>query len=196
MTLSPTLTYKSETKTRADWARSIGLPPDTLAARLNSGWSIEAALETPSLRAPRENKTSTTHNGIKQVKPEYQSWRSMMARCSQPNHHAYSRYGGAGITVCSRWQSYTNFYEDMGDRPESNWTLERIDNNQGYTPCNCYWAPRKVQNQNKADVKLSYALAEEIRQLYTTGRTQKQIADYFGISRSNVSLVVNNKIWT
>ena len=84
----------------------------------------------------------------------------------------------------------------MGDRPESNWTLERIDNNQGYTPCNCYWAPRKVQNQNKADVKLSYALAEEIRQLYTTGRTQKQIADYFGISRSNVSLVVNNKIWT
>lgn len=80
--------------------------------------------------------------------PEYSSWRQMNARCNNPRHHAYKLYGGRGITVCPRWNCFSNFLEDMGERPVGT-SLDRIDVNRGYEKDNCRWATAMEQGRNK-----------------------------------------------
>ena len=87
------------------------------------------------------------HAGRKKS-PTYLSWRSMKLRCTNPSQPGWARYGGAGITVCARWQTFDNFLADMGERPEG-MTLDRIDSHGNYEPSNCQWATRKTQQQNR-----------------------------------------------
>lgn len=82
--------------------------------------------------------------------PEYRSWSHMLERCYNPNSHAYSRYGGRGITVCDRWRyNYPNFLADMGRRPSLKHSLDRIDNDKNYYLENCRWALPNIQNANR-----------------------------------------------
>ena len=79
----------------------------------------------------------------------YRIWRGMKDRCMNKNSKDYVRYGERGIFVCSRWVgSFELFYSDMGDPPTSEHSIERQDNNKGYTPCNCYWAGIYQQANN------------------------------------------------
>lgn len=87
-----------------------------------------------------------TKHGM-EATPIYNLWASMKARCSNPNSRFYKDYGGRGITVCERWEIFENFYADMGDRPEG-LSLDRIDNNKGYSPDNCRWATKLQQRRN------------------------------------------------
>lgn len=80
--------------------------------------------------------------------PEYSRWLAMHDRCRNPRHPQYQNWGGRGIRVCRRWRSFENFLADMGRRPPST-TLERCDNQRGYTPRNCYWATTHQQASNK-----------------------------------------------
>ena len=85
---------------------------------------------------------------------EYGVWGKMHGRCEHPGNPNYKDYGGRGITVCTRWsgpQGYTNFLEDMGRRPSAAHSIERKDNNAGYSPENCIWATKLVQMANKRD---------------------------------------------
>jgi hypothetical protein len=72
----------------------------------------------------------------------------MRTRCENPKATKYAIYGGRGITVCARWDSFENFLTDMGERPEG-LTLDRIDVNGNYEPGNCRWATAKEQRANQ-----------------------------------------------
>lgn len=82
--------------------------------------------------------------------PTYYSWKMMIQRCTNPNAGNYSRYGGAGVTVCDRWLDFVNFLEDMGERPEGT-SIDRIDPYGNYEPDNCRWADAKTQQNNQRE---------------------------------------------
>lgn len=80
------------------------------------------------------------------------TWRMMSIRCYDDRHKAYHRYGGRGIRVCDRWRfdnpcGFVHFIDDMGSRPEGT-SLDRIDNDSGYSPENCRWVTKKDQQNN------------------------------------------------
>lgn len=81
--------------------------------------------------------------------PEYNVWVKMKARCNRPREISYPRYGGRGIRVCERWSSsFLAFYDDVGPRPSTSHSLDRIDNDGHYEPSNVRWATRQQQGAN------------------------------------------------
>tara|TARA_R100000951_G_C2555208_1_gene153764 strand:- start:98 stop:496 length:399 start_codon:yes stop_codon:yes gene_type:complete len=80
--------------------------------------------------------------------PEYKIWVAMRKRCNNKNADNYSRYGGRGIQVCSEWNSFEQFYKDIGPRPSDAHSIERINNDGNYQPSNCCWATSPEQARN------------------------------------------------
>lgn len=88
---------------------------------------------------------------------EFNAWGGMQERCYNPNCLTWKHYGGRGITVCDRWhrdnpKGFINFLSDMGRKPATELSIDRINNDGNYEPTNCRWATRKQQraNQRKA----------------------------------------------
>jgi hypothetical protein len=101
----------------------------------------------------KKRLTKHGHTVSGKPSPTFHSWAGMTARCTNPKHIVYKHYGGRGIKVCERWHSFSNFLEDMGEKPKG-LTLERSDNNKDYSPENCYWATRKQQGRNKRNSRI------------------------------------------
>lgn len=115
-----------------------------------SGGNLRSG-HTQSCGCFRNEQTSQrrrTHG--KTLSREYNIWCAMLQRCHNPRSAAFADYGGRGIRVCPRWhESFENFLADMGKAPTGRHTLDRADNQQGYSPDNCRWATLKTQGRNK-----------------------------------------------
>ena len=117
---------------------------------------IQRATSCGCVRKDALRKLFTTHGetqGRKQGKkptPEYRTWSGIISRCENPKVKAYKDYGGRGISVCPRWRrSFGAFLSDMGRRPSPRHSIERQDNDKGYSPENCVWMLRNKQVRNR-----------------------------------------------
>lgn len=103
----------------------------------------------------------------------YVIWSGMKRRCYNPHDLSYKYYGGRNIKVCDQWKDdFVSFYQwamDNGYRDDL--TIDRIDVDGDYTPCNCRWIPRKEQVNNKRD-----------NHYVTIGGVTKRITEWCAVS--------------
>lgn len=108
----------------------------------------------------KENKIKKASIGLKRYtdSPLLKTYYSMHTRCEKTNHPSYKSYGGRGITVCDEWSGKEGLYNFIKWGRETEWrpglTLDRIDNDKGYSPDNCRWATQKEQIRNRRNTLL------------------------------------------
>jgi hypothetical protein len=83
----------------------------------------------------------------------YEVWCKIRQRCNSTTNKDYKNYGARGIKVSEEWNTFQQFMLDMGERPEGH-SLDRMDNDKGYSKENCSWSTRSQQGRNRRDTKL------------------------------------------
>lgn len=87
------------------------------------------------------------------MSPEYRTWASMIAKCSNPNTLGWRWYGGRGISVCPEWRRFDQFFADIGPKPADRYRLEREDKLGDFEPSNASWVERKRKRAPAHDLK-------------------------------------------
>lgn len=128
---------------------------DCGATTVSTGSSLRG-WKSKSCGCVRNEKTiarNTTHGAYRT--PEYNSWRSMLRRCYDPDSNRFARYGGRGIIVCPEWHTFDGFLKDMGKKPTPEHSIDRFPNVDGnYEPGNCRWATESQQQNNRTTNRL------------------------------------------
>jgi hypothetical protein len=92
------------------------------------------------------NKPNARKHGMRNS-PEYRTYAAAKARCRNPNTISYPNYGGRGIEF--RFESFEEFYQELGPKPSADYSINRIDNDGHYEKGNVEWATRKEQRRNR-----------------------------------------------
>lgn len=141
---------------RAKWLCQCdcGKTTVTTGTNLRTGVTKSCGCYMIECETARIKEICTTHG--KSHTRLYKTWRNMKQRCYNPNNTYYHRYGGRGITVCADWkQNFKAFYDwAMTSGYQDDLSIDRINNDKGYSPDNCRWATRKVQERNKSRNRL------------------------------------------
>lgn len=126
----------------------------------------------------------------------YHVWYSMWTRCTVDSCKAYKNYGGRGISICNEWKNFSEFVE-WAERTgyASNLTIDRIDNNGNYCPENCHWVTKTENSRKTRAIKLTMAMADEIRQKHKNGKIQAELCKEYQLSCAHIHRIVKNKRW-
>jgi Helix-turn-helix domain len=186
------------------WFCVCDCPPKTI--KMVEGGSLRRGMSTSCGCEQRAGMSSRKlkHGGRRVAEPgsdvrvtsgAYQSWSAMRTRCLNPNGAGYPNYGGRGITVCERWNSFQNFLEDMGPRPRGQ-SLDRIDVNGTYTKENCRWATSTEQMLNRRTSRRSLTDEEiaKILEMLHDGKPRSEVAKAFGIKPRAVKTIRDNAV--
>lgn len=81
----------------------------------------------------------------------YRIWCAMKSRCNNPNFWEYRNYGGRGIRVCDEWNDDFSSFKTWASLNgyTNEMSIDRINNNLGYSPLNCRWIPKSEQSSNR-----------------------------------------------
>jgi hypothetical protein len=109
----------------------------------------------------------------------YQAWADMKLRCRNKANPRFKDYGGRGIDFCDSWIKFENFFHDMGHPPTKGSSLDRIDNNKGYSKDNCKWSTPKEQGTNRRTTKFYTVNGERL--------TISQVARKYGFHRATIT---------
>lgn len=124
--------------------------------------------------------------------PIYLTWINMRQRCNNPNIPCFKYYGGRGIKVCKRWNSFVNFYNDLMPSYKKGFELDRIRSNGNYTLNNVQWIPHKRNTQKRKYCKLNYTKAKEIRK---SNSSVINLAKLYRVSIGSIRHVLNDRTW-
>ena len=155
------------------WARENGYSKELKLCRKDSskdyspencyfgeGYKATYGKKHAYIEAVKQRKQRKAEIGLKRMtdSPLLRVYSSMHTRCENPNHMNYKHYGGRGIKVCEKWSGKEGFYNFHKWAQENGWrpglTLDRKDNDKGYTPENCRWATSREQIRNRRVTKL------------------------------------------
>lgn len=126
-----------------------GKTTSIVRASLISGKTQSCGCLNKELLTKRTDVNYHTTHGLSKTR-EYQAWADMKVRCYNQNNKHFKDYGGRGINVCTEWYySFPTFLQDMGWRPSTHHSLDRIDNEKDYEPSNCRWATPEQQRSSK-----------------------------------------------
>ena len=143
--------------------------------------------------APRRIRRAATNHGMRHTRV-YRVWCKMKERCNNPANKSYRWYGAKGIMVCERWQTFENFFADMGEPPEG-YTIERKDNALGYFLGNCKWLPAVDQPRNSSRCKINFQKAVEICVKAMAGTGNQVLAAEYGVEQGTIKRVLNGYSW-
>ncbi len=111
---------------------------------------------------------------------EYRIWAHMKNRCNNKNYKKFHLWGGRGIKVCKEWENdFPKFLSDMGKCPDG-MSIDRIDNNKGYSKENCRWATSLEQSNNTRSNNIFYIENEKL--------TLTQLAEKWKCSRNSLKM--------
>jgi len=126
------------------------------------------------------------NNDNRSKHPLYKTYYGMLKRCTSDKDKRWHRYGGRGITVCERWlepvKGFWNFVDDIGIKPTPDHSIDRIDNDKGYSPDNCKWSTKLEQNNNTvSNVNI------------TVGKHTRSISEWSRVTGIRISTIVSRQ---
>lgn len=186
------MTVLSQTKNKAGikaWKCkcACGNTTTVITSKLRNGHTKSCGCY--QVQRAKEHNTKHGHNSRKNGhSSEYGSWSAMKTRCDNPKSDFYCCYGAIGITYDKTWKTFKNFLRDMGPKPSSKHSIDRINVTKNYDKANCKWATALEQANNK---KTSRYITYN-----NTTLTMAQWAKKINITRRTLANRIDKLKWT